>query len=180
MQQQQASSTNLGKYRLLAELGSGGMARAHMESFTRVRKIRRLQVYSPTPEHRQRFGDAMAQQYGIEVQVCERPQDVYHGAHIVAGLTDSAVPVLDGRWLEPGAHIVNIGGGGTPDPESLKRVDRYLRFGDAPAPLGRPEFGVSDEFITYAAKRPGAGVSMLKTAMSGAPKVALACSNTRS
>jgi alanine dehydrogenase len=136
-------------------LGSGGMARAHMEAFTQVRKIKRLQVYSPTPEHRRRFGDAMAQQYGIEVEVCDRPEDVYRGAHIVAGLTDSAIPVLDGRWLEPGAHIVNIGGGGTPDGESLKRVDRYLRFGDAPAPLGRPEFGVSDEFITYAATRPG-------------------------
>ena len=37
----------------------------------------------------------------------------------------------------------------------MARVDRYLRFGDAPAPVGRPEFGVSDEFITYSATRPG-------------------------
>ncbi len=136
-------------------LGSGGMARAHMEAFTQVRNIKRLQVYSPTPGNRQRFGDAMAQQYGIEVQVCDRPEQVYRGAHIVAGLTDSAIPVLDGKHLEKGAHIVNIGGGGKPDAASLARVDRYLRFGDAPAPLGRPEFGVPDEHITYAASRPG-------------------------
>ena len=136
-------------------LGSGGMARAHMEAFTHVRNIKRLQVYSPTKENRQRFGEAMAQQYGIEVQVCDSPEQVYRGAHIVAGLTDSSIPVLDGKHLEKGAHIVNIGGGGQPDAASMARVDRYLRFGDAPAPVGRPEFGVSDEFITYAATRPG-------------------------
>jgi hypothetical protein len=26
------------------------------------------------------------------------------------------------------------------------RVDVYLRFGDAPAPVGRPELGVEDEW----------------------------------
>ena len=33
-------------------LGSGGMARVHMQAFTAVRKIRKLQVYSPTRENR--------------------------------------------------------------------------------------------------------------------------------
>ena len=136
-------------------LGSGGMARAHMEAFTQVRNIKRLQIFSPTKANRERFGEDMAQTYGLEVQICDRPEDVYRGAHIIAGLTDSAIPVLDGQYLEPGCHIVNIGGGGQPDAVSMSRVDRYLRFGDAPAPQGRPEFGVSDEYITYAAYRPG-------------------------
>src|SRR6478609_74925 len=33
-------------------LGSGGMARTHMEAFTAVRKIEKLQVFSPTRENR--------------------------------------------------------------------------------------------------------------------------------
>ncbi|MGZ8445334.1 MAG: ornithine cyclodeaminase family protein, partial [Candidatus Binatia bacterium] len=37
-------------------LGAGGMARTHMEAFTRVRKIDKLQVFSPTRESRERFG----------------------------------------------------------------------------------------------------------------------------
>src|SRR5258708_8787384 len=96
-------------------LGSGGMARTHMQAFTRVRTIKKLQVFSPTKENREAFGREMAAKYNIEVEVCDRPQDIYKGAQIVAALTDSAVPVLDGALLEKGAHIVNIGGSGKTD-----------------------------------------------------------------
>src|SRR5580698_3654964 len=137
---------------VIGMLGSGGMARTHMQAFTRVRTIKKLQVFSPTKENRERFAREMAATYNIEVQVCDRPEDVYKGAHIVAGLTDSAVPVLDGSLLEKGAHIVNIGGSGTPDAASLARVDVYLRFGDAPAPIGRPEFGIDDEYLGWEAQ----------------------------
>jgi len=133
-------------------LGSGGMARTHMQAFTRVRTIKKLQVYSPTKENREAFGREMAAKYNIEVQVCERPEDIYKGAQIVAALTDSAVPVVDGALLEKGAHIVNIGGTGKPDAACLARVDVYLRFGDAPAPIGRPEFGVEDEYLGWEAR----------------------------
>src|ERR1700704_1010708 len=133
-------------------LGSGGMARTHMQAFTRVRTIKKLQVFSPTKENREAFGREMAAKYNIEVQVCDRPEDIYKGAQIVAALTDSAVPVLDGALLEKGAHIVNIGGTGKPDAACLKRVDVYLRFGDAPAPIGRPELGVEDEYLAWEAR----------------------------
>jgi ornithine cyclodeaminase/alanine dehydrogenase-like protein (mu-crystallin family) len=133
-------------------LGSGGMARTHMRAFTLVRDIRKLQVFSPTPENREKFGREMAATYNIEVVVCDRPDDIYKGADIVAGLTDSAVPVIDGALVEPGAHIVNIGGGGNADEASLKRVDVYLRFGDAPAPVGKPELGIDDEYLGWEAR----------------------------
>jgi alanine dehydrogenase len=135
-------------------LGSGGMARSHMEAFTQVRPIKKLQVYSPTRENRERFGEEMRVRYGIEVVVCEGADQVYRGAHIVAALTDSAVPVLNGSLIEKGAHIVNVGGGGgRPDDATLSKVDLYLRFGTAPAPWTRPEWGVPDEFVTYAARQ---------------------------
>jgi ornithine cyclodeaminase/alanine dehydrogenase-like protein (mu-crystallin family) len=133
-------------------LGSGGMARTHMEAFTRVRNIEKLQVFSPTRENRERFGREMAEKYNIEVKVCGRPEDVYKGAHIVAALTDSAVEVTDGSLLEKGTHIVVVGGSGKPDPESLKRVHVYLRFGDTPAPAGHPELGTDAEHIGYEAR----------------------------
>jgi alanine dehydrogenase len=133
-------------------LGSGGMARTHMRAFTQVRDIKKLQVFSPTREHRESFGREMAATYNIEVVVCDCAEDIYKGADIVAGLTDSAVPVIDGTLLEPGAHIVNIGGTGKPNDEALKRVDVYLRFGDAPAPVGKPEFATDDEHIGWEAR----------------------------
>lgn len=133
-------------------LGSGGMARAHVEAFRCVRGIRKLQVFSPTRANREAFGREMRERHGIEVLVCDAPEQVYRGAHIVAALTDSTVPVLDGRHLEKGSHLVNIGGGGLPDPESLGKVDIYLRFGNAPEPLGREGPGIADEYLTWAAR----------------------------
>jgi alanine dehydrogenase len=133
-------------------LGAGGMARTHMEAFTRVRKIEKLQVFSPTRENRERFGHEMAAKYNIEVKICNRPEDVYKGAHILAALTDSAVEVTDGALLEKGTHIVVVGGSGKPDDESLKRVDVYLRFGDTPAPTGHPELATDAEHIGYEAR----------------------------
>jgi len=133
-------------------LGSGGMARTHMQAFTRVRNIKKLQVFSPTRENCEQFGREMAARYNVEVQVCDRPEDVYKGAHILAALTDSAVEVTDGTLLEKGAHIVVIGGTGRPDQASLERVDVYLRFGDTPAPSGHPELATDAEHIAYEAR----------------------------
>ncbi len=136
---------------VIGMIGSGGMARTHMEAFTYVRNIKKLQVFSPTKAHREAFAAEMADKYGIEVKVCDRPEDVYKGADIVAGCTDSALPVIDGNLIEKGTHVTNIGGGGRPDKTTQDRIDVYLRFGNAPAPWGLPEFGLADEYITYAA-----------------------------
>ncbi|MEA2904888.1 MAG: alanine dehydrogenase [Alphaproteobacteria bacterium] len=133
-------------------LGSGGMSRTHMQAFTRVRNIKKLQVFSPTRENREKFGREMAAKYNIEVKVCDRPEDVYKGAHILAALTDSAVAVTEGGLLEKGAHIVVVGGTGKPDADSLRRVDVYLRFGDTPAPVGHPELATDAEHLGYEAR----------------------------
>jgi len=133
-------------------LGSGGMARTHMQAFTRVRTIKKLQVFSPTKENREAFGREMAAKYNIEVKVCDKPEDVYKGAHILAALTDSAVDVTDGTLLEQGTHILVVGATGKPDPKSLRRVDVYLRFGDTPAPVGHPELATDAEHVAYEAR----------------------------
>jgi len=133
-------------------LGSGGMARSHVEALLAVRPIERLQVYSPTPAHRGAFAREMAERHRIEAIACERPEEVYRGADIVASVTNSAVPVLEAGRIEPGTHLINVGGGGTLDPASLERVDAYLRFGNVPAPRERPELAIDDEFLTWSAQ----------------------------
>ena len=139
--------------KVVGMLGSGGMARDHMASFIAVRNIEKLQVYSPTQKNREAFGREMAAKYNIEVKICDHPEEIYKNADIVASLTDSAVPVLDGNLIEKGTHVVNIGGSGLPDKETIDRVDVYLRFGDSPAPVGRPELAVDDEYIAWEARR---------------------------
>jgi alanine dehydrogenase len=137
---------------VIGMLGSGGMSRTHMQAFTSVRTIKKIQVFSPTRENCETFASEMRASYNIEVQVCTAPEQVYRGADIIAALTDSAVPVMDGACLEPGQHIVNIGGSGIPDQASLERVDVYLRFGSTPPPVGHPDFPVHDEYIGWEAR----------------------------
>lgn len=132
-------------------IGSGGMARSHVESFLQARpNLKKIQVYSPTKANRDAYAKEISAAYGLEVVPVSNPRDVYKGAHIVAGCTDSAVPIVIGKWLEEGTHVTCVGG--KPDDDTLKRIDVSLRLGTAPAPLGLPEFGLADEYITYAAK----------------------------
>jgi ornithine cyclodeaminase/alanine dehydrogenase-like protein (mu-crystallin family) len=140
--------------RVIGMIGSGGMARTHMEAIMQVRpSINLLQVYSPTKQNRERFGAEVAEKYKIGVKVCDRVEDVYKGADIVAAVTDSAVPVLKGSLIEPGTHIINAGGGsGLLDPETLAKVNVYLRFGSATKPWGLADTELDDEFFTYAAR----------------------------
>jgi len=140
-------------------LGSGGMARSHVDAFMCVRPIRKLQVFSPTRANREAFAREMAAGHGIEVEVCDAPEKVYRGADILASVTSSSTPVGDGACLEPGTHLVNIGGGGLPDAASLARVDVYLRFGNAPAPTSRPDLQFDDEHLTWAARAGNAGAN---------------------
>jgi alanine dehydrogenase len=133
-------------------IGSGGMSRTHMQAFNTVRTIKKLQVFSPTKANREKFAEEMRHRYNIEVKVCDKPEDIYKGAHIVAALTDSAVSVTDGSLLEKGAHIVVVGGSGKPDKKALERVGAYLRFGDSPAPEGHPELHTDAEHLGYVAR----------------------------
>ena len=143
-------------------IGSGGMARSHVESFLLVRKIKKIQVYSPTKENRDTYAKEISEKYGLEVVPVDHPRDAYKGAHIVAGCTDSSVPIIDGKWLEEGTHVTCVGG--KPDDETLERIDVSLRLGNAPHPWGLPDFGLADEYITYAAKPHGNADFQMKRA----------------
>jgi ornithine cyclodeaminase/alanine dehydrogenase-like protein (mu-crystallin family) len=137
---------------VIGMLGSGGMSETHMEAFMHVRPgLKRLQVYSPTKENRERFGRKVVDKFGLEVKVCDSPEQIYRDADIVAALTDSAVSVIDGARIEKGAHLVAPGmGGGLKDRAILDRIDLYLRFGNATTPWGSN--GADDEYLTYAAR----------------------------
>jgi ornithine cyclodeaminase/alanine dehydrogenase-like protein (mu-crystallin family) len=138
--------------RVVGMLGSGGMARSHMEAFVTVRPgIERLKVFSPTAANRERFAAEMAEKYGIEAVAVDAPDKIYRGADIVAAVTDAAAPVLNGDLLGPGTHVINIGAGGAPDRRTVERCDVYLRFGDAPAPRGHPELRLAEEYLSYTA-----------------------------
>ncbi|MGH7848125.1 MAG: ornithine cyclodeaminase family protein [Candidatus Binatia bacterium] len=139
--------------RVVGMLGSGGMARTHLDAIAQVRNVRRLKVYSPTREHRETYAREMAQKHGIEALPVDHPREVFREVDIVCGCTDAQEAVIIGKWLEEGTHITSVGGYW--DEDTRERVDVSLRLGTAPAPLGLPDWRVEDEGIVYAVQPKG-------------------------
>ncbi|MDQ6618372.1 MAG: hypothetical protein M3Z31_01510, partial [Pseudomonadota bacterium] len=110
----------------LGMLGSGGMARAHVEALREVREITLVRVYSPTRPHREAFAREMTASFGLSCTAVDTPEQACAGADIVAACTDSAEPVLRGEWLEPGMHVISIGG--RPHESARSRFDVTLRL----------------------------------------------------
>jgi thiomorpholine-carboxylate dehydrogenase len=89
--------------RILALLGSGVQAGAHLEALSRVRKFREVRVWSRTAEHARRF----AAEHGV-VAVASAEAAV-RDADVIVTATGAVEPVLQGRWLKAGAHINAVG-----------------------------------------------------------------------
>lgn len=136
--------------RVLGMLGSGGMARAHLEALLTVRPLERVQVYSPTRANREAYAAEMRERHGVEVVAVDEPREVFRGADVVAGCTDAAGDVIVGDWLEPGTHVTCIGG--SLDRRSRDVLDVWLRLGTAPAPVNDPAWRPTDEFLAYVAR----------------------------
>lgn len=137
--------------RVLGMLGSGGMARSQLEALFTVRPLERVQVYSPTRRNRERYAREMANRHGIEVVAVDEPRDVFRGADVVTGCTDTVADVIVGDWLEPGTHVT-CSIGGRPDARTREVVDVWLRFGTAPAPLNDPSWRPTDVYLVCTAR----------------------------
>ena len=138
--------------------GSGGMARSNLDSIRLVRNIKKIRVYSATKANREAYAREMEEKYGIETIPLETPEEVYRGADILAGCTDASIPVILGRHIEKGTLVISVGG--RPDQETFSRIDRYLRLGNATAPLGSAE--IANEFLVYVT--PALGEKKMKRA----------------
>ena len=88
--------------RVLALLGSGVQARAHLEALTQVRRFEDVRVWSRTPAHARRFADA----HGATAMDAEA---AVRGADVVVTATAALSPILKGAWLKPGAHVNAVG-----------------------------------------------------------------------
>ncbi|HXG08409.1 MAG TPA: ornithine cyclodeaminase family protein [Gemmataceae bacterium] len=89
--------------------GSGKQARTQLLAVCKVRKINRVQVYSPNEEHRRRFAAEMSNLCETEVVPVPRPEMAAEDKDIIITATNSREPVLNGHWIAEGTHINAIG-----------------------------------------------------------------------
>lgn len=93
---------------VLAILGAGVQARAHLDALKLVRMLRAARVYAPTREHAEAVAEYGAS-LGLEVTASESAEEALAGADLVVVATSSREPVLRREWLAPGAHVNAVG-----------------------------------------------------------------------
>jgi ornithine cyclodeaminase len=85
--------------KVLAVLGAGVQARAHIEALRGVREFDQVRVYAPNADHAEALG----------VDVAESAEAAVRDADVIVTATSSPEPVMDRDWLKPGAHINAVG-----------------------------------------------------------------------
>ena len=93
----------------LALFGSGAQARGQLRAIATVRELDRVEVYSPTKDHREAFAAEMNDALDATVAAVASSDAALEGADVVVTATDSSEPVFDGDRLEPGTHVTTMG-----------------------------------------------------------------------
>jgi ornithine cyclodeaminase/alanine dehydrogenase-like protein (mu-crystallin family) len=88
--------------RVLALLGSGVQAHAHLQALRHVRDFEEVRVWSRTAANAKRF----AAEHGAEAMDLEA---AVRGADVIVTATGATEPFLRGEWLKPGAHVNAVG-----------------------------------------------------------------------
>jgi len=104
--------------KIVAMIGSGALARSHALALRAVRPVAEIRVWSRNPDNVARCARDVQ---GIASTSAEQ---AVRGADIVVTVTNSAVPVLKGAWLKPGAFVAAIG---APRPTWRELDDEAMR-----------------------------------------------------
>jgi ornithine cyclodeaminase/thiomorpholine-carboxylate dehydrogenase len=90
--------------RVLAIVGAGVQARAHLAAIPRVRQIEEIRVASAFLEETVALA-ALDPRARIALSIDE----AVRGADIVALCTSSGAPVIEPGWVSPGTHVTSVG-----------------------------------------------------------------------
>jgi len=93
---------------MLAVLGSGVQARAHIHAMLAVRPFKKVLLWSRNADHARDLGENVKRE-GVEFVVTREAERAVRGADVVCTVTASREPVLCGEWLRSGAHVNAVG-----------------------------------------------------------------------
>jgi alanine dehydrogenase len=110
------------------------MARTVLEALVEVRSIKTVKVYSRVAANRDAFAAEMTDHLQVAVEPVASAREAVRGADILATCTDSMDPVIEGGWIEPGMHVVNIGPHDL-GPDAAARMDVVIRQGIEALPM---------------------------------------------
>jgi ornithine cyclodeaminase/alanine dehydrogenase-like protein (mu-crystallin family) len=90
---------------VMALLGSGWQASAHLVTLSMVRDLKRVAVFSPTAESRQRFVAQVKGSVAADVIEANSIEEAIEGADVITCATNSLSPLFSGDLLKSGVHV---------------------------------------------------------------------------
>jgi thiomorpholine-carboxylate dehydrogenase len=103
---------------ILALLGSGVQAAAHLEALSCVRSFDDVRVWSRSADHARRFAEQHQARAMADVETAVRDADV------IVTATNAIEPLLKGAWVKPGALVNSVG---SPRPTWRELDDQLMR-----------------------------------------------------
>lgn len=93
----------------LTVVGTGVQAWAHASAIPRVRPINEIRVWGRSERKAKELAQKIVKELEISAQALSSFQEAAAGADVICAATDSPVPVVFGKWLEPGVHVNSVG-----------------------------------------------------------------------
>jgi thiomorpholine-carboxylate dehydrogenase len=103
---------------VLALLGSGVQAAAHLKALSCVRRFDEVRVWSRSIDHALRFAEQHKAEAMVDVEAAVRDADV------IVTATNAIKPFLEGAWVKSGALVVAVG---SPRPTWRELDDQLMR-----------------------------------------------------
>jgi ornithine cyclodeaminase/alanine dehydrogenase-like protein (mu-crystallin family) len=108
--------------RRVGVIGSGLLANAAVTALPSTVSIEKMTVYSRTKAHREAFAKKMTDTLGIKTDPVESVRDAIQGSDLIVTATDSREQIIPEKWIQPGTHIISVGGGMEIGPNLLARA----------------------------------------------------------
>jgi len=104
---------------VLGILGAGVQARAHIEALTRVRRIGKVKLYSPSGTSAAALKQELQPRVKAAIEVCQSAETTVRDSDLLVTVTTAKEPIIRPEWLKAGVHI-NAVGSHRPD---LREID---------------------------------------------------------
>ena len=111
---------------VLAILGAGEQAAAHIPALMAVRPFKKIVIWARRPEQ----AEALAATLRVPAEIALAPnvQQAVASADVICTVTSAKEPILQGEWLSPGTHINLVGSSSADAREADDAVVQRSRF----------------------------------------------------
>ena len=89
--------------------GAGVQSRTQLSALCEIRPILKARVYDVMGKQVNDYVKEMSKKMGIDIKICDNPEDVVSGSDVIITASTSNNPVFKAEWLEEGTHINAVG-----------------------------------------------------------------------